>query len=328
MLISVMCMACLRRPKLRCAVNARRRGLVSTGIVCAVGLWMIASSRASGAPPEKVRDDVRLVLNVPYRDGANACLLDLALPKGPPARPRPAVVVIHGGGWIEGDKSSFDVSTTPGNIVDFAAAGFVAAAVNYRLSREAEYPAGLHDCQAAIRWLRRHADEYHLDRARIGAYGNSAGGHLALLLGLLEATSGPREKSPPFANESSRVQAVVSDSGPLDLTVEIKNGTLRGVIEQFMGGPPEGSLLAAYRQASPLFQAGQSVPPLLLIYGEADSQVDVRTADRFVDELSRAGHKDITYFRLANVSHCPHSLVGVPYLRPAVIDFFKRTLSK
>jgi acetyl esterase/lipase len=275
----------------------------------------IVTSCAFAAPPEKEPSDVRLVLNVPYREGSKACRLDLALPRGPSDRPRPAVVVIHGGGWIEGDKSSFVVPSTPGNIVDFASAGFVAAAVNYRLSREAPYPAGLHDCQAAIQWLRRHADEYHLDRTRIGAYGNSAGGHLALLLGLLP-------------EESSRVQAVVSDSGPLDLAVEDKNGTLRGVIEQFMGGAPQGSRLAAYRQASPLFQWGPSVPPLLLIYGEADTQVDVRTADRFVDELSRAGHKDITYFRLANVSHCPHSLIGVPYLRPAVIDFFKRTLGK
>jgi len=309
--------------------NVQRRGIVSAGIACSVGLWMIASPPAIAAPPEKVRDDVRVVLNVQYREGSTACRMDLALPKGPPLDwPRPAVVVIHGGGWVEGDKSSFVVPSTPGNIIDFAAAGFVAAAVNYRLSREAPYPAELHDCQAAIRWLRRHADEYHLDRARIGAYGNSAGGHLALLLGLLEATSGANEKNPPIAGESSRVQAVVSDSGPLDLAVEVKNGTLRGVIEQFMGGPPAGSRLAAYRQASPLLQRGPTVPPLLLIYGETDNQVDVRTADRFVEELSRAGHKDITYFRLANVGHCPHSLVGVPYLRPAVIDFFKRTLSK
>ena len=80
-------------------------------------------------------------------------------PKGHTDRPRPAVIVIHGGGWIEGDKSSFDVQRTPGNIIDFAAAGFVAATVNYRLSREAPFPAGLHDCQAAVRWMRAHARE-------------------------------------------------------------------------------------------------------------------------------------------------------------------------
>jgi len=66
----------------------------------------------------------------------------------------------------------------------------------------------------------------------------------------------------------------------------------------------------------------------LLIYGEADNQVDVRTADRFVAELSRSGQKEISYFRLAGVGHCPHSLIRVPYLRPIVIDFFQRTLGK
>lgn len=280
------------------------------------------------APPGTNHDDVTIVQNVQYREGSNACRFDLAFSKEPASRPRPAVVVIHGGGWIEGDKSSFDVRRTPGNIVDFAAAGFVAASVNYRLSREAPFPAGLYDCQAAVRWLRRHAEDYHIDRDRIGAYGNSAGGHLALLLGLLGPKGGLEEKDAPYSGESSRVQAVASDSGPLELATEHKNGTLKVVIERFMGGPPNGTRLAAYRQASPLDQWGTHVPPLLLIYGETDNQVDVRTADRFVDELSHAGHKEITYFRLANVGHCPHSLVRVPFLRPAVIDFFKRTLGK
>jgi acetyl esterase/lipase len=300
-----------------------------SGIACATaGLFIVTLSNATAAPPAPIPDNVTLIANLQYREGSQACRLDLALPKGPANRPRPVVVVIHGGGWIEGDKSSFDIRATPGNIVDFAAAGFVGAAINYRLSREAPYPAGLHDCQAAVRWLRRHAQDYHIDGNRIGAYGNSAGGHLTLLLGLLESSQGPKKKGAPYAGESSRVQAAASDSGPLDLATEHKNGTLRGVIEQFMGGAPEGPRLAAYRQASPLYQWGTNVPPLLLIYGEADNQVDVRTADRFVEELSRASHKDITYFRLANVGHCPHSLIGVPYLRPAVIDFFKRTLCK
>jgi acetyl esterase/lipase len=314
-----------------CTASSRKlhlRRTSSCAAWAAAGLLILALSSATAAPPATSRDDVTVVSNLQYRNGSQACRLDLALPKGPTNRSRPAVVVIHGGGWIEGDKSSFDVRSTPGNIIDFASAGFVGAAVNYRLSREAPYPAGLHDCQAAVRWLRRHAEDYHVDRGRIGAYGNSAGGHLALLLGLLESSNGLEEKDAPGSGESSRVQAVASDSGPLELATEHKNGTLRVVIERFMGGAPEGPRLAEYRQASPLYQWGANVPPLLLIYGEADSQVDVRTADRFVDELSRAGHKDITYFRLANVGHCPHSLIGVPYLRPAVIDFFKRTLSK
>jgi alpha/beta hydrolase fold len=98
------------------------------------------------------------------------CTLDLAFPKTVPSKPRPAIVVIHGGGWYEGDKSCFVTpkNRMPGNIRDFAAMGFVAAAVNYRLSGDDEHPAALHDCRCAIRWLRAHAKEYHIDPHRIG----------------------------------------------------------------------------------------------------------------------------------------------------------------
>ncbi len=282
-----------------------------------VGLMLLlsaASDRIGAVPPAApgVPAGLRVLSNLSYRKGSKDCRLDLALPAERSDRPRPAIVVIHGGGWIEGDKSSFAVTRTPGNILEFAAAGFVAATINYRLSREAPYPAGFDDCQAAVRWLKSHAAEYRIDPHRIGAYGNSAGGHLSLLLGLAEP---------------DRVQAVVSDSGPIDLVQEYKNGTIRGVIERFMGGPPEGARLAEYKRASPISYLGRKTPPLLLIYGEADNQIDVRTADRFVEELGRRGNRGISYFRLAGVGHCPHSLVRVGYLRPAVIEFFQRALA-
>src|SRR5260370_28813873 len=93
-------------------------------------------------------------------------------------KPRPAIVVIHGGGWLEGDKSSFASrqNGVPGNIVDFAALGFVAVTINYRLSGDAPFPAALEDCKCAARWLRAHAPGYHIDPDRIGAYSNSACG--------------------------------------------------------------------------------------------------------------------------------------------------------
>jgi acetyl esterase/lipase len=297
--------------------------------VIAVGLLLLASPHGRAAPPAAAFDNVTVLHNLPYREGTSRqCTLDLALPKGRADRPRPAILVIHGGGWLEGDKSSFVSPRTPGNILDFAAAGFVAAAINYRLSGEAPYPAGLYDCQSAVRWLRAHAREYQVDPNRIGAYGNSAGGHLALLLGLIDRSSNLDERGGPFQAESSRVQAVASDSGPLDLLAEHKNRVLMTVIERFLGGPPAGARLADYKRASPINHLGGKTPPLILIYGEADNQIDVRTADRFVAELSRTGQKEISYFRLADVGHCPHSLIRVPYLRPVVIEFFQRALGK
>jgi acetyl esterase/lipase len=211
--------------------------------------------------------------------------------------------------------------------VDFAELGFVAATINYRLSGEAPFPAALEDCKNAVRWLRAHARDYHLNPDRIGAYGNSAGGHLALLLGMVDKDA-QLEGDGPYQNQSSLVQAVVSDSGPIDLLEQHRSGVLRVVCERFMGGPPEGEREVLYRSASPDNRITPRTPPLLLIYGVADAQVPVETADGFVLALGRAGLKDVSYYRLAAVDHCPYSLVRVPVLRPVVNDFFIRTLKK
>jgi len=117
-------------------------------------------------------EDVVVLRDLRYREGpSRSWTLDLAMQKSGSTRPRPAIVVIHGGGWIEGDKSSFSTldRRPPGNIIDFAKLGFVAATINYRLSAEAPFPAALHDCQCAVRWLRAHADKYHIDPKAIGA---------------------------------------------------------------------------------------------------------------------------------------------------------------
>jgi acetyl esterase/lipase len=266
--------------------------------------------------------------DLPYREGPNLhWRLDLALKKENGLKPRPAIVVIHGGGWREGDKSSFASRDhgLPGNIEDFADLGFVAVTINYRLAREAPFPAALEDCKCAVRWLRAHAKDYNVDPNRIGAYGNSAGGHLALMLGMV-GKEGNLESNGPYHEQSSRVQAVVSDSGQVDLLYQYEHGQLKQVVGEFLGGPPDGARIALYRKASPICQISSAVPPLLLIYGVADGQVPVETADQFVVALDRAGLKDVTYYRLAGVDHCPHSLIRIPALRSAVNDFFRRTL--
>ena len=273
-------------------------------------------------------ENVVLLRDIRYREGSSRqWVLDLAKPRQKGARPRPVIVVIHGGGWIEGDKSSFSTPDrkVPGNIIDFARLEFVAATINYRLAGEAPYPAALDDCQCAVRWLRAHAREHDVDPERIGAYGNSAGGHLALLLGLSEQHAASKTDS-PRPEQSSRVQAVVSDSGPIDLVYQYEHGSLRGVVTKFLGGPPEGHRLADYQRASPMHLVAKSAPPMLLIYGTADTQVPVETADRFVVASDRAGVRDVSYHRLAAVDHCPHSIQRVAWLQPAVNEFFQRTL--
>lgn len=274
--------------------------------------------------------DILLVHNLRYREGTNRhWFLDLAAPKAAPDALRPAIVVIHGGGWIEGDKSSFSTPRhpVPGNIIDFARRGYVAVTINYRMSGEAQFPAALDDCRTAIRWLRANAREYHIDPDRIGAYGNSAGGHLALMLAL--AGKGvPLEEDAPWPEYPSRVQSAVSDSGPVDMAFQYEQGALRVVVSKFMGGPPDGARAAEYKRASPSSYVAKETPPLLLIYGVADNQVPVETADRFVLALEQAGQKDVSYHRLAAVDHCPYSLIRVPWLKPVVDEFFDRTLRR
>jgi len=131
----------------------------------------------------------------------------------------------------------------------------------------------------------------------------------------------------PDEKQSSRVQAVVSDSGPLDLLYQFQHNQLQEVVRRFMGGPPEKERTAAYKKASPSFQIAADSPPLLLIYGGADGQVPIETADQFVIALDRAGLKDVTYYRLAYVDHCPYSLIRVPIMQTAVNEFFLRTLA-
>ena len=292
-----------------------------------IGIFLIVGQTVQSKEVRTMPPDVTVIHDIQYSEVSDACRLDLAMPKARGDNPRPGLVIIHGGGWLEGDKSSF-VSLEhwmPGNIIDFAQLGFVAASINYRLSGEAPFPAGVEDCKAAVRWLRAHADQYNLDVDYIGAYGNSAGGHLALMLGMAGEEAG-LEGDGPHQEQSSMVQAVVSDSGHTDLLYQHRHDQLRQAIQLFLGGPPEGERIWLYKQASPSTYVNEENPPLLLLYGTADTQIGIEASDQLVVALDRGGAKDVSYFRLAYVDHCPHSLIRIPYLQTVVNDFFIRTL--
>src|SRR6516164_1007432 len=139
--------------------------------VCFLACWTVAGWRATtdevlSAEKPAASEKIILLNDIRYREGSSkSWRLDLAMKKDLAGKPRPGIVVIHGGGWLEGDKSSFVFKdrTAPANIVDFAKLGFVAVTVNYRMSREAPFPAAVEDCKCAVRWLRAHAKEYNLD---------------------------------------------------------------------------------------------------------------------------------------------------------------------
>jgi len=212
--------------------------------------------------------------------------MDLYLPAGF-AGPRPGVELIHGGGWQGGDKNFY---MPLGRAL--AARGFVAFSVNYRLTPAARYPAQADDVQSATRWVRAHAGEYHLDPARLGALGDSAGGHLSLILGTRDTQN---STDPALAAQSSHVQCVVDFYGPSDLTtatpaVPQTDGQkyVARVLHDLLGGAPQDSPALA-RAASPLFSVDAKSAPTLIITGTDDPLVSPAQSERMADALRAAG---------------------------------------
>ena len=166
------------------------------------------------------------------QNGSNAQKLDLYLPPESDAAVRPLVVWIPGGGWIGGSKKG-----ALGK--QLLSRGYSLASIEYRFSQEAIYPAQIEDCKAAIRWLRAHASDYHIDPKHIGVWGASAGGHLVALLG----TTGNIKDFDVGGNldQSSDVQCVVDWFGPTDFlkwgdSSDIKLDNPTSPVAKLLGG--------------------------------------------------------------------------------------------
>jgi len=228
--------------------------------------------------------DFRELRDVPYGDDPLQ-QVDLYLPSDG-EHPRPAVVWIHGGGWREGDKRD-----GVNRIGEFAGAlvkhGYVAAACNHRLVPKDLHPAQIDDVQRVIRWLRRHAGEYHIDPERIGVVGISAGGHLAAML----AVKRDHEKQGDELDEiSSRVQAAVSLAGVHDFSksAELMTPQIEDALLGIAGG--DASQVERLRkELSPVRFVDQDSTPLMLVVGTKDPWVPTRQADVMADALRKQG---------------------------------------
>jgi acetyl esterase/lipase len=181
----------------------------------------------------------------------------------------PVVVFIHGGAWQAGDKSNYAGSDAE----MFAMAGFNVVSINYRLAnyadRTTQWNAQLQDVQLAIRWLRQNANRFQIDPTRIGALGESAGGHLALFLGSLKGSvsnlSGGIDRSTYFPKQSPKVSAVVDMFGPTDLTQSAIYTWLAPLA--LFGGRSYFKVPNLYRDASPIFALSKKTAPLVLFRG-------------------------------------------------------------
>lgn len=239
----------------------------------------------------------------------------------------PVIVWIHGGGWEAGSRVDHP-PVLDGMYRRFAEDGYVVVSIDYRLSREVSFPACLHDCKAAVRWIRANATELGVDPDRIGVWGESAGGHLAALVGLTGDVA-ELDGDVGVAGPSSAVAACVPWYPPADFEhwVPPELVDADSVFGRLFGGAALEVPDVVHR-ASPVSWATASAPPVFVQHGGADRTVPVEQGRALVAALRAAGARDVTYDEIAGYDHC---FDGYP--EPAVIldrvrAFFDRTIGR
>ena len=257
--------------------------------------------------------------DISYADNDNPRQkLDLFLPvKRQGTKPLPVLVFIHGGAWKAGNRTDGARLLEP-----FVLSGnYAGVSVGYRLTNEAQWPAQIHDCKAAIRWIRAHAKEHGLDPDRIGVWGSSAGGHLVSILGTsgdvpeLEGRLGSNLK------QSSRVSCVVTFYGPEDF---ITMSTQPSTVDRTTRDYPEALLIGgrvqdqpdAAKRASPVTYISKDDPPFLTAHGTNDPLVPFGQATELHEALKKVGVSS-TLLTMKNGGHG----FGSPLLDEAVRHF-------
>jgi acetyl esterase/lipase len=235
---------------------------------------------------------MKVLLDLPYAGTKNPRqMLDLLLPeKRADKKPLPVLAYIHGGGWRNGSKNG-----AFSRIGSFIQSGRMAGvSIGYRLSGEAQWPAQIHDCKAAIRWIRANAKKYNLDPDRIAVIGPSAGGHLVAMLGTTGGVKELEGKFGPHLDQSSSVKCVIDFFGP---TALLQMDDQPGRIKHNARFSPESRLIGApiqtaktkTRQASPLTHVTKGDAPHLIIHGTRDMTVPFHQSVIFHAALKKAG---------------------------------------
>jgi acetyl esterase/lipase len=244
-----------------------------------------------------VPKNVLIKSNIEYgHSGSRPLLLDLYSPKDL-SEPVPAIVFIHGGSWKHGKKEDYRIYA-----LHFAKLGYIVASVQYRLSREAPFPAAVHDVKAAVRFMRAEAESLNVDPDRIAVGGGSAGGHLTMMIGY---SSDVKELAGNSGHEdvSSRVRCIVNLYGPTDMTTEYArnisttNSAVRDFFEGTYDEQPQN-----YAAGSPLHYVTRDDPPTLILHGTADALVPINQADILAQKLTEVGVPYI-YDRLPGWPH-------------------------
>lgn len=242
-----------------------------------------------------------------YASVSDTQKLDLYIPEG--TGPFPVVIMVHGGGFMFGDKADGAGLT---GVDQLLAAGYAVASINYRLSGEAQYPAQIFDAKAAVRFLRANASQYNLNPDKFGAWGASAGGNLVSLLG---TTCGVAELEGDLGNndQSSCVQAVVDWFGPIDFLKMQEQLTEAGCSASTdEASSPESKLVGAPIQTvpekvaltNPMNYITLDDAPFLIQNGTADCNIPPVQNKNLADALSAViGADHVTYVSLEGAGH-------------------------
>jgi acetyl esterase/lipase len=265
------------------------------------------------AQPAPAAPELKLIKDVEFaRAGGESLTLDAHVPEG--KGPFPAVVIVHGGAWVRGDKQSY----VPPLFEPLARAGFAWFTINYRLAPKHPYPAAVDDVVAALRWVRAHAKQYKVDTKRLALVGESAGGHLVSLVG---ARYGRK----------LGLAAVVPFYAPHDMEYRARSAKqVSDPVKSFFGVTElNEAAFARLREASPITYVRRDMPPYLLIHGTKDEQVPYEQSPRMCDKMNQAGAR----CELFPVEGAPHG-IGPWEKNPAfqaykqkLIEWLKQTLN-
>lgn len=285
-----------------------------------------AAAPALGTPSEQrtqAGTPYRLFRDVPYPAASGDQRMDVYLPSSGNGRPRPAMLIIHGGGWSKGDKGDKREVEFATFMIDD---GYAAASINYTLVRyeggsskgrkvRGAWPQNITDCKSALRWMRKHAAILGIDPARIGVMGGSAGGHLALLTGL---SSGCAELNQGGGNtgQDASARCIIDFYGIPDV---------RRWHAPFLDESKEANP-ALWALASPVTHLAPASPPILIIHGTKDQTVPLALSDEFAAILKDKGVRH----QYVIVPDGVHSFALCPPqqdLRPVARAFLKEHLS-
>lgn len=254
----------------------------------------LAQEKLESKPKPKINlpPGITWDFDVPYmKDGDVSQRLDIYYPEKRPIEPLPLIVHIHGGGWMGGSKHPCDTR--------MLAQGYVLASVGYRFSQKAKFPAQIQDCQAAIRWLRANAKQYHINPEKVGVIGGSAGGHLSALVGV----SGGKKLFAAIGestDQSDAVQCVCDIFGPKNFASVMeqaeKDTKVKNIFKFNTPSDPYSELIGANLSdrektvaVSPITYVDKNSPPTLILHGTHDALVPYAQSEEFAAAMAKSG---------------------------------------